>query len=103
MAHINRLIQDFACKVLCGLKIVLDNKLNSVHSVNMPRGRQSLTLRPDYLERLEKFRIAERLALPQLKLAMAAPCGWQVIARALEGKPVWEMNYRYIVEWIDRY
>lgn len=26
---------------------------------------------------------------------------WQVLRRALQGKPVWELNYQHIVLWIE--
>jgi hypothetical protein len=69
----------------------------------MARGRQSKVLRQDYIARLKKFQTAERLSLPQLKLAMAAPFNWSTLARALRGQPIWELSYAYIVQWMDRY
>jgi len=67
----------------------------------MPPGRQSKTLRPDEIARLTALRIAQRLSFPQLKLAMDAPFRWQTLKRALEGEPVWELNHKFLVEWID--
>jgi hypothetical protein len=69
----------------------------------MARGRQSRVLRQDYIARLKKFQTAERLSLPQLKLAMAAPFNWSTLARALRGQPIWELSYAFIVQWLDRY
>jgi len=64
-------------------------------------GRQSKTLQPDQIARLTALRIAQRLSFPQLKLAMDAPFRWQTLKRALEGEPVWELNHKFLVEWID--
>jgi hypothetical protein len=69
----------------------------------MPQGRQSKVLRADYIKRLKRFQTAERLSLPQLKLAMGAPFTWSTLARALRGQPIWELSYAYIVQWLDRY
>ena len=64
-------------------------------------GRQSKTLQPEQIARLTALRIAQRLSFPQLKLAMDAPFRWQTLKRALEGEPVWELNHKFLVEWID--
>ena len=64
-------------------------------------GRQSKTLQPDQIARLTALRIAQRLSFPQLKLTMDAPFRWQTLKRALEGEPVWELNHKFLVEWID--
>lgn len=55
-------------------------------------------------ERLEKFRIAVRLDVPQLKLAMAgAPFGWRVLDRALAGERIQDFNCCFLMQWVDRY
>ena len=75
----------------------------------MARGRQSRTLRPDQIERLEKFRRRPQegapggYSLPQLKLAMAAPFSWETLRNALAGRPVWDLSASWIAQWIDRY
>jgi hypothetical protein len=67
----------------------------------MSPGRQSKALLPADLARLSRYRIDRRLSVPQLKLAMDAPFKWGVLQRALRGEPVWILNYKFIVEWLD--
>jgi hypothetical protein len=67
----------------------------------MSPGRQSKALLPGDLARLSRFRIDRRLSVPQLKLAMHAPFKWGVLQRALRGEPIWILNYKFIVEWLD--
>lgn len=75
----------------------------------MPRGRQTRTLRKDQIERLEKFRKASHegaphgYSLPQLRLAMGASFGWRTLQTALQGRPVWDLSYSFIAQWIERY
>lgn len=69
----------------------------------MAMGRQSRALRPDQIERLTKYRLQRRYSLPQLNAAMDSPFTWQVLKRALAGQPIWELNHRYIVEWLDQW
>jgi len=75
----------------------------------MPRGRQTRTLRPDQIARLEDFRKASHegaphgYSLPQLRLAMGASFGWRTLQTALLGRPVWDLSYSYITQWIERY
>src|SRR6266404_5780987 len=75
----------------------------------MPRGRQTRTLRPDQIARLEKFRRSAHdgaqhgYSLPQLRLAMGASFGWRTLQTALKGLPVWDLSYFYIVQWIERF
>lgn len=69
----------------------------------MARGRQTRQLSPEQIDRLTRFRIAERLSLPQLKLAMAAPFGWETLKNALQGRPVWDLSYLYIVDWLNKH
>jgi len=64
-------------------------------------GRRSKPLSPEDIRRLKEYRDARRLAIPQLKLAMDAPFKWQVLVRALAGDPIWELNHKFIVEWLD--
>ena len=56
---------------------------------------------PQQIERLRRFVAAERLSIPQLKLAMEAPFKWAVLQRALRGEPIWILNHHFIVEWLD--
>jgi len=67
----------------------------------MAKGKPSKCLSADLLERLEEYRQTERLSIPRLCVAMAAPFGWEVLSRALAGRPVWDLNHSYIVAWID--
>lgn len=69
----------------------------------MPRGRQTRKLNKTQIERLSKYRVARGLSLPQLKLAMALPFGWETLKKALAGDPVWDLSYTFIAQWIDRY
>ena len=75
----------------------------------MPRGRQTKTLRPDQIARLEKFRRTPHegapggYSLPQLKLAMAGPFTWETLSKALQGRPVWDLTASWIGQWIERY
>jgi hypothetical protein len=75
----------------------------------MPRGRQTRTLRPDQIKRLEAFKRAPHdgaphgYSLPQLRSAMALGCSWETLQKALQGLPVWDMHHTYIAEWIERY
>jgi hypothetical protein len=75
----------------------------------MPRGRQARQLSKSQIERLEEFRRAPHegarhgYSLPQLRLAMGAAFGWRTIQKALQGRPVWDLHYTYIAQWIDRY
>jgi hypothetical protein len=75
----------------------------------MARGRQTRTLRPDQIERLEKFRRSSHdgaphgYSLAQLRLAMDASFGWQTLKKALAGLPVWDLHHSYIAQWIERF
>lgn len=69
----------------------------------MPRGRESRKLSPDQIDRLTRFRVANRYSLPQLRSAMSAPFGWETLKKALAGRPVWVLNHSYIVQWLDRF
>jgi len=75
----------------------------------MPRGRQSRTLNRSQIQRLEDFRRASHegaphgYSLPQLRSAMAAGFGWRTLQKALLGRPVWDLHYSYIAQWIDRF
>lgn len=42
-------------------------------------------------------------SLPQLAKAMAAPFGYRTVQKALQGAPVWDLHYAYIVSWLDRF
>lgn len=70
----------------------------------MPSGRQSRPLTAGEIERLEDYRFARSLSIPQLKLAMpGAPFKWRTLAAALEGKPIWDLSHRFITEWLEKY
>lgn len=71
----------------------------------MPRGKRSQALRPDQIKRLERFRVARRLSIVQLNAAMGGRQNftWEVLDRALKGKPVAEINHRIIVDWMERH
>lgn len=68
-----------------------------------PRGRGTRKLRQDQIERLTKFRVAQRYSLPVLRSAMSAPFSWETLKKALDGLPVWDISHAYIVQWIDRF
>lgn len=60
-------------------------------------------LRADQIARLKSFQIARRLSLPLLNAAIGGSehFTWQVLQRAMQGKPVWWMNHDFIVSWIE--
>lgn len=66
-------------------------------------GLPSKALSPDHIGRLRAYRRAKRYSLAQLNRAMASSFRWQTLARALEGKPVWEFNHEEIVRWLDKF
>lgn len=68
----------------------------------MAQGRPSQTLTTEEIERLESFRIAERLTFAKLNETMQNPFSWEVLKRAIGGRPVWELNHGHIVNWIER-
>jgi hypothetical protein len=68
----------------------------------MPRGRQSLALDAKSIERLKKFANLHVLSLPALREKMAAPFGWEVLARALRGGRIWTVSHAFILEWLDK-
>lgn len=92
-----------------GCRFHLTSKCNRCNSGNMPRGRQSRALSKNQIERLERFRraahegAAHGYSLPQLRMAIGASFGWRTLAKALQGRPVWDLHHSYIVQWIDRY
>ena len=69
----------------------------------MNSGRPSKRLHAEQIERLKWFMRGKRYSLAQLRLAMDAPFTWQTVQRAISGKPVWELNHAFIVDWLDRY
>lgn len=75
----------------------------------MPRGRQTRKLSEDQVQRLDQFRRTRHegaesgYSLPQLAKAMAAPFGYKTLGKALQGLPVWDLHYAYIVSWLDRF
>jgi hypothetical protein len=75
----------------------------------MPRGPRTRTLSPAQIQRLEKFRRASHegaphgYSLPLLRTAMGASFGWETLKKALAGRPVMELHYAYIAQWIERF
>jgi hypothetical protein len=75
----------------------------------MIRGRQTRTLRQDQIDKLEAFRRARHdgapsgYSLPQLRSAMGLGCSWETLQKALQGRPVWDLHYFRIVQWIERF
>jgi hypothetical protein len=88
---------------------VLDKELLITYYPYMARGKQTRVLRPDQIERLEKFRRASHdgaphgYSYPQLRLAMAAGFHWQTLKNVLAGLPVWDLHHSWIAQWIERY
>lgn len=68
-----------------------------------PTGRKSKVLPPDYIKVLLIEQRKLRLSLPELNSRMACPFAWRTLQRALEGKPIWELNHEYIVQWTDKH
>lgn len=68
----------------------------------MAQGRPSQTLSAEEIEQLENFRISERQTFVKLNATMENPFTWQVLKRAMEGRPVWELNHAHIVAWIEQ-
>ena len=66
-------------------------------------GRQSKALDKRQIERLKEYQRAKRYSIPQLKLAMDGPFTYTVLSKALKGEPIWEINYEFIVDWLDRF
>lgn len=69
----------------------------------MAQGRPSRRLNAEQIERLEKYRRAERKSFAELNSTMANPFTWEVLKRAMAGRPVWELNHAHIVAWIERF
>ena len=69
----------------------------------MPRGRISKPLRPDHIRRLLKVQNQHGWSRTELKLGIGGPFKFNTLQRAIAGKPIWEMYYAYIVQWLDRY
>jgi hypothetical protein len=75
----------------------------------MPRGPRTRSLSPAQIQRLEKFRRASHegaphgYSLPLLRTAMGASFGWETLKKALAGRPVMELHYAYIAQWIERF
>jgi len=68
----------------------------------MRQGRPSRTLTAEQIEQLEAYRRAERQTFAELNATMENPFTWQVLKRAIDGRPVWELNHGHIVNWIER-
>jgi hypothetical protein len=59
------------------------------------------TLSRDQIQRIETFRIARRMDIVQLKMAMSpAPFRWPTLLRALRGKPVRGRTYFFLLAWM---
>jgi hypothetical protein len=55
------------------------------------------------IQRIEAFRIARRLDIVQLKLAMDAPFKWQTLLRALRGLPIKGTTHMFLLNWLSRF
>jgi len=55
------------------------------------------------IQRIEAFRIAHRMDIVQLNLAMDAPFTWETLLNALRGRPVQEDTYRFLARWLERH
>jgi hypothetical protein len=69
-------------------------------------GRPSKRLNAAHIERLKAYRrqrspTGRSYSYAEMKLTMQAPCNWQTLQRAIEGKPIWEPTYEYIVRWLE--
>lgn len=68
----------------------------------MKRGPQSKKLTFEQIELLRKIQMQiEGRSLPKLREHMKAPFGWQTLSQALKGRPIWQPNYQFIVEWLN--
>jgi hypothetical protein len=66
-------------------------------------GKPSKALKPEQIKRLLTLQNLRHYSLPELNERMGNPFGWRTLQRAMNGQPVWEMNYRVIVLWIDKF
>lgn len=55
------------------------------------------------IQRIEAFRIARRLDVVQLKLAMNAPFRWATLLNALRGRPIEQNTYGFLVLWLEQH
>lgn len=75
----------------------------------MARGRETRTLSPHQIERLQKFKGASHDGAPhgysvaQLRTAIDAKFSPETLKKALLGRPVWVLYHAYIVQWLDRF
>jgi hypothetical protein len=75
----------------------------------MPRGPRTRRLSTTQIHLLDRFRRASHegaphgYSLPLLRTAMGASFGWETLKKALAGRPVLELHYAYIAEWIERF
>lgn len=69
------------------------------------RGTRTMSriLSRNQIQRLEAFRISNRLNIEQLKLAMDAPFKWPTLLRALRGKAIRTASYRFLMGWLERF
>jgi hypothetical protein len=63
----------------------------------------SRILSRNQIQRIEAYRIASRLDVMQLKLAMDAPFTYGTLARALRGCAIQEDSYRFLAQWLERH
>jgi len=69
----------------------------------MTRGRTTRTLRRDQIAALQQLRTENRYSYAQLKLCLACPCNAETLHRAIDGKPIWDVTYAYIVQFCERH
>jgi hypothetical protein len=63
----------------------------------------SRMLSRNQIQRIEAYRIASRLDVVQLKLAMDAPFTWVTLLNALRGRPIQEDTYGFLAQWLERH
>ena len=83
------------------ITVIMTPRLEKLH-----RGPRSKTLTKAQIDCLQNFRVSHGYSYPQLKLAMGSHgkgFKFRVLLRALQGKPIWELNARMIVEWLERF
>ena len=75
----------------------------------MARGRQSKVLSEEQISLLKKIKMTPTegypngYTMPALRSAMAAPFGFRVLGKALQGLPIWINAHFFITEWLERY
>jgi len=69
----------------------------------MKTGPQTKKLSFEQIAELRKIQTrVEGRSLPKLREFMKAPFSWQTLSQALKGRPIWQPNYQFIVDWLER-